>query len=131
MMQFSQQTIADIRKAQNANLKAIAAVKPSGALGRAVAFAMSTTHAYAVAVTHRDTGTLAASHMMKWEEPGMKGRIFINPRAVNPKSGARPSVYGLYEEARGGDHAFYYRAVYEPAPTVAAGIASIFVGALT
>ena len=42
----------------------------------------------------------------------MTGRIYIDPRAVNPR-GQKPSVYGFYENKRGGEHAFYDRTVEE------------------
>lgn len=67
-------------------------------------------HRYAVRVTHKDTTALSRSHILRVR--GLHGEIYINPAARNPK-GKRPAVYGPYEHARGGAHAFYDRTVRE------------------
>lgn len=104
-------TIKGLQEAQNANMKAIAAVRPSGVFGRAIQYATAEAHRYAASVTHVDTGALRASHRM--EITGLRGMIYIDPSARNPRSGARPAVYGAAEHARGGDHAFYQRTMDE------------------
>ena len=104
-------TITGVQEAQRANLEAIAALRPGGAFGRAVVYATTAAHRYAVAITHVDTGALRASHRV--EVSGLRGRIYIDPGAVNPRSAQRPAVYGPYEHARGGSHAFYQRVVEE------------------
>ena len=103
--------ISGLQEAQAANAGMIAELKPRGALGRAVQFATQAAHGYAVAVTHRDTSTLATSHRMALD--GLVGRISIDSTARNPRSGQLASRYGVYEHERGGDHAFYQRTIDE------------------
>jgi len=102
-------TITGIQAVQAANLRAIAAMKPSGALGRAVLYGTTEAHRYAVAITHVDMGALQASHRIKMKQGGLRGEIYIDPATTNPRSGQRPVVYGFYEHERGGSHAFYAR----------------------
>lgn len=102
-------SITGLQEAQAANEKRIAVLKPSGELGQAIKDLTITGHRYAVQITHVWIylgGGLRAAHRM--EIKGLRGRIYIDPRAVNPR-GQKPSVYGPYENARGGDHAFYDR----------------------
>lgn len=104
--------IKGLQEAQQANLKIIAAVKPSGGLGRAVLYAATEAHRYAVSITHVDTGALKASHRI--EKIGAASyRIFIDPAGKNPRTGSRTSVYGPAEHNRGGEHAFYERTLAE------------------
>lgn len=110
-------SITGIQEAQRANLRAIAALKPDGALGAAIRFATVAAQRYASTITHIDTGSLKASHRV--EMRGLSGVVSIDPGAVNPRSRARPAEYGAYEEARGGSHAFYGRTVKEAGPRIA------------
>jgi len=112
-------TITGIQEAQQANLRAIAALRPEGAFGRAVVYAGTAAHRYAVAITHVDTGSLRASHRIAVE--GLRARIFIDPASTNPRTGERPAVYGVEEHARGGSHAFYERVVEERGREIAEG----------
>ena len=103
----------------DANLQRIAAMKPTGALGKAVKYGTIRLHRYAVAITHVWKylgGGLRASHRMAVE--GASAKIYIDPSSVNPR-GQKPSVYGPYEHARGGTHAFYARTVKEEGPETA------------
>jgi hypothetical protein len=111
-------TIADIQRAQAANQRAIAQLRPGGALGRMVLYITQALHRQAVVDTHVDTGTLRAAHRMLFseDEHAARGEIFIDPSAVNPRSQQRAEIYGVYEHARGGSHAFYQRAVDEAGP---------------
>lgn len=113
-------TITGLQEAQAANLRMIAEVKPSGALGRAVKYALTELHRHAVAITHVDTGSLRASHRMRYEEAGAsaRGEIYIDPAAVNPRTHKRPAEYGVYEHDRGGSHAFYDRTRDEAGPKI-------------
>jgi hypothetical protein len=47
------------------------------------------------------------------ELKGLRGRIYLDPSAINPRTGQKPAVYGYYENKRGGEHAFYDRTVEE------------------
>jgi hypothetical protein len=71
---------------------------------------------YAASITHRETGNLAESHMWSYDSHRMKGQIFINPRSVWLQGNSTirwPKIYGPYEHARGGSHAFYERTMKE------------------
>jgi len=106
-------TIRGIQELQRANQKMIHALKPEGARGRAVLYATRGAQRYATAITHKDTGALKASHRMKYDDKTATGNIYIDPRSINPRSFELPIEYGLYEHARGGEHAFYKRTVDE------------------
>ncbi len=102
-------SITGLQEAQAENAKVIAALKPDGEVGQAIKDLTITGHRFAIQVTHVWKylgGGLRAAHRM--EVKGLRGRIYIDPRAVNPR-GQRPAVYGPYENARGGEHAFYDR----------------------
>jgi hypothetical protein len=104
-------TIEGLQEAQDANLRAIAALQPSGAMGQALRLVLVTAQRYAVTITHVDTGALRASHRM--EITDTRGTIYIDPSARNPRSGKLVREYARKEENRGGTHAFYRRTVNE------------------
>ena len=118
--------IKGIQKAQAANNRALAAVRPRGALGRAVQWGIAEAHRYAVTITHVDSGALRASHRMRYQEGGRwaRGRMMIDASSVNPR-GAKPSVYGPIEHERGGSHAFYARTESERGRRILTGMAEI------
>lgn len=118
-------TIAGIQQAQQANAALIRAVKPGGAVGRAIQYGTIAAQRYAVGITHVDTGALKASHRMRFEAQGPRGLIYIDPSAVNPRSGRRTAVYGPYEHARGGGHAFYERVIAEQGARIGAEMLAI------
>lgn len=101
-------TIKGIQEAQAANQRLMAAVKPTGALGRAIQYMASEAMRMSMTYTHVDTGALKASHRTKQEGPA-RWRIYLDPRATNPRNGRLTSIYGPYEHNRGGMHAFYER----------------------
>lgn len=104
-------SISGLQEAQDANLKAIVALRPSGAMGHAIRFIVTSVHRYAAIITHVDTGALRASHRMKVLDT--RGAVYVDPGARNPRSGIRVVSYGKDEEERGGSHAFYGRTVSE------------------
>lgn len=104
-------TIKGLQELQDYNVRLVAAMKTSGAAGKAVKVGTSLTHRYAVAITHVVTRALAASHGMKLTE--LQGEVSIRGAQRNPRSGALTSEYGPEEHARGGTHAFYRRTVDE------------------
>jgi len=114
-------TIKGIQEAQRWNARAIAALRPSGALGRAVQWGTAAAHRYAVSITHVDTGALRASHRMAVS--GATGRIYLDKTARNPRTRQLTSVYGPIEEKRGGTHAFYRRTAVEAGRKIAEGMA--------
>ena len=97
-------TIQGLQKAQDANNRLIAALKPSGAAGKATKAVLMGAHSRYVILTHVDTGALKAARRMKMDAQGLRGYIYTDPNAVNPK-GKRPAEYDIYEQARGGSHA--------------------------
>lgn len=109
-------TIRGIQEAQKANARYIANLNPGGALGRAVQYATIETHRYATSLTHVKTGALRASHRM--QTYGLRGRIYLDPTAQNPKTRERTAMYGPIENARGGSHAFYERTRDEGGPKI-------------
>ena len=121
-------TISGLQEAQAMNNRATAALRPEGALGKAVQQATADAHRWAVIYTHFDTGALRASHRM--EVGGVRGRVYIGAGS-NPRSGQATSVYGPYEHARGGSHAFYGRVVSEQGQAIAqraAGLVAVAIG---
>lgn len=105
-----------LQEAQLDNLQRIARLRPEGELGQAIKDTTLGAHRFAVQITHVWPvlgGGLRAAH--RAEVKGLRGRVFIDPSAVNPRGG-KPSIYGFYENRRGGDHAFYDRTEEEFIP---------------
>lgn len=116
-------TVTGIEELQDANLRKIAALKPRGPFGRMVKFIGTALHRYSVSITHVDTGTLKASERLDLDLDLGRATIFLDPTAVNPRSGDRASEYGVDEHARGGTHAFFARTLRERGKrTVRAGL---------
>jgi len=107
--------VRNLAEVQAENNRSIAELQPSGALGQLIKDVTLDLHRYDVSIVHVDTGGLKQAQRMRVE--GAYGEIFIDPYAVNRK-GQRPIVYGPYEHARGGDHAFMDRTVAEYWPQV-------------
>jgi hypothetical protein len=104
--------IAGIQQVQQETVRLMAAAKPSGKFGQAIWLVTQTLHRYAVTITHVVTGSLRAAHRERMIHDEV-GFIWIDSSAINPMNHAKPSVYGFYEEQRGGAHAFYKRTVDE------------------
>lgn len=117
-------TIEGIQEAQQANEKAIRALKPAGSFGQAVKYTTTEAHRRSVYNTPWDTGGLRAAHRMQIS--GLRGEIFIDPGAVNPRQGgARPAVYGavlhgqgMRPGLRGGVRAFYQYTAEQEGPGI-------------
>lgn len=117
-------SLEGIQEVQARMLRRIAALKPEGTAGQAVRDALIALQRYAVQVTHVGkyvgAGALKNSHRIGYEG-GLEGTIYIDPSSVSPRRGttkAYPAVYGVYEHARGGEHAFYDRTEAEAGPGV-------------
>ena len=108
--------IRTLAEVQAENNRAIAALKPDGALGQLIKDVTIDLHRYDVSIAHVDTGGLKQAQRMTVQ--GAYGEIFIDPYAVN-RNKQRPIVYGPFEHARGGEHAFMDRTVAEYWPRVA------------
>lgn len=112
-------TLEGIEKAQQKNLHRIASMRPLGSVANAVRDALTALHRHATQITHVGKypggGALKNSHRIDWEG-GLEGQIYIDPSSVSPRRSSRkyrPAEYGVYENARGGEHAFYDRTVAE------------------
>lgn len=124
--------IQGIQEAQEANARVIAALKPSGKFGEAIRWGTMAAQRYAVSITHvwiEKGGGLRASHRMAVDLDALRGTVYIDPDSVNPR-GQKPSVYGPYEHARGGSHAFYERTEREAGPMIQNEVANRFLGGL-
>ncbi len=111
-------SIEGIQEAMAKNNRRIAALKPNGASEEAVREAIITLHRYAVQITHvgkyTGGGALKSSHRM--DVQGLEGKVYIDPSSVSPRRGSAkqmPVIYGVFEHARGGEHAFYDRTIAE------------------
>jgi hypothetical protein len=107
-------SIKGIQEAQRDNIQDIAELKPSSAMGRMIEQVTAELHRYAITITHVLTGALRASHRMEIQNGGLRGRIYIDESSMRPGPvGVFPSEYGVWENERGGSHAFYDRTVDE------------------
>jgi hypothetical protein len=102
-----QLSIQGVQEVMARNNRRIATMETGGAAEDAVRDAIIALHRHVVQIIHVDTGTLRASQRM--EVDGLEGMVFIDPSARNPRGKTRPVEYGVYEHARGGEHAFYDR----------------------
>lgn len=69
---------------------------------------------YAEQITHVETGTLASSHEIYYNPRRLSGYIYVGDlQKLRGNSRQIASEYGIYEHRRGGDHAFYERALNE------------------
>jgi hypothetical protein len=103
--------ITGLQEAQRANLSLIRTLQPGGALEAAVKAGTTLAQQAAVRKTPVDTGSLRASHRINIQ--GLRGMVYIDPSAKNPRSGGKPADYGPIVHARGGQRAFYARVVAE------------------
>ena len=92
-------TITGLQEAQEANLRLIAALQPTGALNRVIIWATTEMHGRLTPNTPHDTGALRASRRV--EIQGLEGRVFNDPAAANPRSRTPPSRYDVYLHAMG------------------------------
>lgn len=95
--------IEGLQKAQERNLRRIAALSPDGALGRAVQWAAGEMHRHLTANTPWETGALRASRRITFHEDGddVRAQIFDSTNAYNPRSNERPAEYDVHLHERG------------------------------
>lgn len=98
-----------LRRTQEAMFRNAQRVKADSGLKRAWIYIGPEMLEYVRSVTHKWTGTLAASHRLdtKIEGKNLRGLLYIAPGAINPITGIPASKYGPIEEERGGGHAFW------------------------
>lgn len=112
---------------QAANRRLLEAMKPSGALGKAVLYGTQQMQKGTSARVHVDTGTYRASQTAAVQ--GLIGRVYTASNR-NPKGGAAASTYGPYEERRGGSHAAYATTFRSDTPGVMMSAIGLVVDAL-
>lgn len=83
---------------------------------------------YANLITHRLTGSLAASHVV-FAQPDSH-IVTPNPNAFNPLSRRKVTDYAIHEHNRGGSHAFYERTIREAGARILANAAKGYVARL-
>lgn len=106
-------SIKGLQEAQAAANQAAAALRPRGALGRAVQHVTARVHRYATTINPVDTGSWRASQRQQLSNDGLSGRVFLQPGATNSRSGGPVDRYaGMYERA-GGRYAVYKRTFEE------------------
>lgn len=117
-------SLEGIQEVQQRNLRRILALSPQGAAAQAVRDAIIVLQRYAIQITHvgkyAGGGALKNSHRVTMEE-GTSGKVYIDPTSISPRRGNtqhKPVEYGIYENARGGEHAFYDRTISEIGPAV-------------
>lgn len=98
-----------------------------GGLGGAVAYATKVYSQTLQHAVHVDTGTYSAAQT--YQVDGLTGRAFTSDK-TNPKTGQAASVYGPYEEARGGGHAAYGTTYQRDTPRIVGEALTILVGSL-
>lgn len=108
-------TVRGLEKIQAARLQLLKAMEPQGAFGRAVLYATTELAQGVMERIHVDTGTYRAAQIPRVQ--GLVGRVYTGAYR-NPKSGTPASVYGPYEEARGGSHAAYANTYKSDGPRV-------------
>lgn len=99
--------IKGFEEIQEAHRKLVYEMSPRGAFGRANQKATLDLMRAVRVRAHVDTGTYRSSIVAEFD--GLFGRVYVAPNR-NPKSGQLASVYGQYEEARGGSHAAFANA---------------------
>jgi hypothetical protein len=122
------QDISGLQEAQAACLMLLAAMRPSGALGKAVQFGLATASRLAIVSTAVDTGAWRASH--RTELNGLRGEISIDPSARNPRNNALVSVYSAALAKKKGGRYDVYKSVYQQQATIAAGAAQSLIAEL-
>jgi hypothetical protein len=117
-------SISGLQEAQRANMRHIASVKPGGSLDAAVQVGTLAAHRYNVSITHVLTGTLRAAERVEFS--GLRGTVFVDPSARNPRTGALPSEYVMAEDRRGGSHASFRRTEAEQGSAIAASMVIVY-----
>lgn len=100
--------VSDLEAAQRELARLQYEIDPRRGLRHTLRLALGMLHRYAAGIVHTDTGRLKNS--LFWEDSlganGLVGQVATN------------LSYSIWEEARGGDHAFFARTVREEGPAV-------------
>lgn len=98
------------------------------AFRRAIGRAAERSQRYARRITHVDTGELQGAHRATYTG-SLRAEVYIDRGRRNIRGG-RPHIYGVYEHARGGGHAFYARTVNEEGGAIMAEVANTIIASL-
>ncbi|MBA2702695.1 MAG: hypothetical protein H0U60_02470 [Blastocatellia bacterium] len=114
--------LKNLDKAQRKNLKVIAALRPEGALGKMAQYGAVQAYNYMHGIVHVDTGLLKMSLFIDRKNASTYA-VRVRENVSYKKK--RPAVYGAYENARGGAHAFVNRTMQQ-APRIGQEAALFF-----
>ena len=95
-------SIQGLQRAQERNLRRIAAMKPGGVRGQAVQYGATEIDRALKAVTPVDTGALRASRRITFEASVPRAQVFTSSNSYNPRSRTPPHEYDVYLHNRGG-----------------------------
>lgn len=104
-------------------------LRPDGLLGDIVRWAVDQLDFYAEGITPVDTGSWQASHRTACT--GLEGRVFVDPTAVNVRTGVAVISYAGAYESQGGAYAVYRRTILEAGPRVGAESIERLIGGLS
>lgn len=120
--------IQGLQETQDGILRTMAALRPDSDFGRVIQYVTIGLHRGDVVRAHVDTGTMRAGQLL--EVNGLSGRVYTNPSAHNPRTGARAAMYEQFEDRRGGDHAAKRNTFEQDAPRVVQEAISQFIAGL-
>ena len=100
----------------------------NSAFRRAIGRAAEHGQRYARQISHVDTGELQGAHRARYTGP-LRAEVYIDQGRRNIRGG-RPHIYGVYEHARGGGHAFYARTVNEEGGAILTEVANTIIASL-
>jgi hypothetical protein len=100
--------VAGLPETQDALRRIVETLRPDGGFGNALEAGAIGFRDYVASITPRQTGTLAGAHRV--EVIGLRARVYVDPGAINPRSGQSAAAYAGPMEAR---HSFYQRTANE------------------
>lgn len=100
----------------------------NSAFRRAIGRAAEHGQRYARQISHVDTGEMQGAHRARYTGP-LRAEVYIDQGRRNIRGG-RPHIYGVYEHARGGGHAFYARTVNEEGGAILTEVANTIIASL-
>ena len=100
----------------------------NSAFRRAIGRAAEHGQRYARQISHVDTGEMQGAHRARYTG-SLRAEVYIDQGRRNIRGG-RPHIYGVYEHARGGGHAFYARTVSEESGAILTEVATTIIASL-
>lgn len=114
--------VSDFQKAQRAIMMANDGETYRGMFKETIEYALSMSLWYMKNIVHFDTRRLWGALDWKYDSHRMSGEVYISDRtAWNSSANVRrePQKYGIFEEHRGGPHAFMHRTLKEKTEVIA------------